>query len=134
MEAPAQIKLKLNTQPKGFLADGADVAFIDVEVLDKNGDRCPISNDLISFAVDGPATWLGGIAQGPNNYILSKNIPVENGVNRVMLQSLTKAGKIHISATAKGLQSAESTFDSQVVRVENGLSKLLPGTESGSPI
>ena len=129
---PTQIKLKLNTQPKGMLADGADVAFIDVEVLDKNGDRYPISNDMISFTVDGPATWLGGIAQGPNNYILSKNIPVENGVNRVMLQSLTKAGKIKITATAKGLQSAELTFESQSVKVENGLSKLLPGTNLAS--
>jgi beta-galactosidase len=129
---PTQLKLKLNTQPKGMLADGADVAFIDVEVLDKNGDRYPISNDIISFTVDGPATWLGGIAQGPNNYILSQNIPVENGVNRVMLQSLTKAGKIKITATAKGLQSAELTFESQSVKVENGLSKLLPGTNLAS--
>jgi beta-galactosidase len=129
---PAQIKLKLNTQPKGILADGADVALIDVEVLDKNGDRCPISNDIISFSIDGPATWLGGIAQGPNNYILSKNIPVENGINRVMLQSWTKAGKIKITATAKGLQSADLTFESQVVKVKNGLSKLLPGTDLAS--
>lgn len=129
---PAQIKLKLNTQPKGFLADGADVAFIDVEVLDKNGDRCPISNDMISFSVDGPATWLGGIAQGPNNYILSKDLPVENGVNRVLLQSWTKTGKIKITATAKGLQSAELTFESQPITVENGLSKLLPGTDLAS--
>ena len=129
---PASIKLKLNTQPKGILADGADVAFIDVEVVDKNGDRYPISNDMISFSVEGPATWLGGIAQGPNNYILSQNIPVENGINRVMLQSWTKAGKIKITATAKGLQPAELTFESQAVKVENGLSKLLPGTNLAS--
>ncbi|MFV8271221.1 glycoside hydrolase family 2 protein [Flavobacterium sp. GT2N3] len=129
---PASIKLKLNTQPKGILADGADVALIDVEVLDKNGRRCPISNDMISFAIDGPATWLGGITQGPENYILSKNIPVENGINRVMLQSLTKAGKIKITATAKGLKSVELSFESQAIKVQNGLSKLLPGINLAS--
>jgi hypothetical protein len=87
---------------------------------------------MISFDVDGPATWLGGIAQGPNNYILSKNILVENGINRIMLQSLTQAGKIHISAKAKGLQSADLTFESQPVTIQNGLSKLVPGTNLAS--
>jgi len=124
---PSEIKLKLHTQIQGILADGADVALIDVEVIDKNGNRCPISNDLISFSIDGPATWLGGIAQGPKNYILSKDIPVENGINRVMIQSLAKAGKIRITAKAKGLKSAALSFETKSVIVKNGLSEQLPG-------
>ena len=125
---PASVKLKLKTQPiKGILADGADVAPIDVEVLDKNGRRCPISDDMISFAIDILATWLKDIAQVRKNYILSKNISVENGNNRVMLQSSTKARKIKIMATTKGLKSAKLTFKSHHVKVQNGLSKLLPG-------
>ncbi|MBF4494778.1 DUF4982 domain-containing protein [Flavobacterium sp. MR2016-29] len=124
---PSEIRLKLNTHPQGLSADGADVALIEVEVVDKNGNRCPISNDLISFSMDGPATWLGGIAQGPKNYILSKEIPVENGINRVMIQSLAKAGKIKISAQAKGLKPAELTINSKAAEVTNGLSKQLPG-------
>ena len=48
------------------------------------------------------------------------------------MQSITKAGKIKITATAKGLQSAELTFESQAVKVENGLSKLLPGVNLAS--
>ncbi|KAF2511402.1 glycoside hydrolase family 2 protein [Flavobacterium zhairuonense] len=124
---PFQIKLKLNTQPQGMLADGADTALIDVEVIDKNGNRCPISNNMISFSLNGPATWLGGIAQGPKNYILSKEIPVENGVNRVMIQSLAKAGKITISTQSNGLKSAELSFETKSVIIENGLSKELPG-------
>jgi len=126
---PAAIQLKLITQPKGFLADGADVVLIDVEVTDQKGNRCPISNDMISFTVDGPATWLGGIAQGPKNYILSKNIPVENGINRVMLQSMINSGKIKISATAKGLKSAELTFESKSVKTQDGLSTAIPGVD-----
>ncbi|MWB94062.1 DUF4982 domain-containing protein [Flavobacterium sp. GA093] len=126
---PAEIKLKLTTAPKGLLADGADVALIEVEVVDKDGKRCPISNDLISFSIEGPATWLGGIAQGPKNYILSKDIPVENGVNRVMIQSLIKNGEITISAKAKGLKSAQLSFESQSITTENGLSKVVPGID-----
>jgi len=124
---PVAIQLKLRTQPEGMLADGADVALIDVEVTDKNGNRCPISNDLITFDIDGPANWLGGIAQGPKNYILSKKIPVENGINRVMIQSLAKAGKIKITAQAKGLKAAELTVETKPVTVTNGIAKDIPG-------
>jgi beta-galactosidase len=125
-DEPAAIQLKLRTQPAGMLADGNDVALIDVEVVDKNGNRCPISNDLITFTLNGPASWLGGIAQGPKNYILSKEIPVENGINRVMIQSLAKAGKIKITASAKGLKETEITFETKPVTVTNGISKELP--------
>jgi hypothetical protein len=45
---------------------------------------------------------------------------------------LTKAGKIKITATAKGLKSAALTFESQAVKVANGLSKLLPGINLAS--
>ncbi|MCR4033875.1 MULTISPECIES: glycoside hydrolase family 2 protein [Flavobacterium] len=127
VDEPSQIKLKLITQPQGMLADGADTALIEVEVLDKNGNRCPISNNMISFTTNGPLTWLGGIAQGPKNYILSKEIPVENGVNRVMIQSLAKAGKITISAQSNGLKSAELSFETKTVNTINGLSEELPG-------
>ncbi|MEP7094714.1 MAG: DUF4982 domain-containing protein, partial [Flavobacterium sp.] len=129
---PADIKLKLITQSKGFLADGADVALIDVEVVDKNGNRCPISNDMISFSAEGPVTWLGGIAQGLKNYILSTTLPVENGVNRVILQSMIKSGKIKISAQAKGLKSAELTFESKAIKTQNGLSNNVPGANLAS--
>lgn len=131
-EEPSQIRLKLNTKPNGMIADGADVALIDVEVLDKNGNRCPISNNLISFSIDGPATWLGGIAQGPKNYILSKQIPVENGINRIMIQSLPKAGTIKISAKAEGLESTEITIQTKAIKVVNGLSDLMPNTDTTS--
>ena len=47
--------------------------------------------------------WGGGIAQGPDNFILSKTLPVENGVNRVIIRSTTKAGKVTFRATAEGL-------------------------------
>ncbi|WP_035651066.1 sugar-binding domain-containing protein [Flavobacterium sp. ASV13] len=124
---PSQIKLKLITQPQGMIADGADTALIDVEVIDKDGNRCPISNNMISFSVSGPATWLGGIAQGPKNYILSKEIPVENGINRVLIQSLAKAGKITISAQSNSLKSAELSFETKDVNSVNGLSEELPG-------
>ena len=59
----------------------------------------PTALNMIKFTIDGPAEWRGGMAQGPDNYILSKNLPVENGVNRVLIRSTTTAGMITIKAT-----------------------------------
>jgi beta-galactosidase len=123
---PVALKLTTIQNPTGFKADGVDVALVQVEVVDKNGQRCPIALNLIKFEIDGPAEWRGGIAQGPNNYILSKEIPVEGGVNRVLIRSTTTPGNINIVAKAAGLLSARSTLTTLPVEVKNGLSLQLP--------
>lgn len=131
---PFAIKLTPRTNPNGMLADGADVALIEVEVVDENGLRCPVNNEMIEFSLSGNATWLGGIAQGPDNYILSKNLPVENGVNRVMIQSTTKSGAITVRAKSKDLKEVKIVLNTHAVSVENGLSKQLPGADLPSNV
>lgn len=124
--APFEVKLTPHTSPNGFLANGADVALVDVEVVDKNGNRCPIDNSLVEFSLNGNAIWLGGIAQGPDNYILSKTLPVENGINRIMIRSGLKADNISLSAKSKGIKSAKITLKTLPFKSENGLSTQLP--------
>lgn len=124
---PVALKLTAIKNPTGFKADGADLSLIQVEAVDKNGQRNPIALNLIKFEINGPAEWRGGIAQGPDNYILSKEIPVEGGVNRVLVRSTTTAGKISITAKAEGLTAATLTLETLPVKVVNGLSAQLPG-------
>ena len=93
------------------------MALIDVEVVDKDGNRCPTALNMINFDLTGPAEWRGGIAQGPENYILSKSLPVEGGVNRVLLRSTTKAGKIVLGERAAGLKSAADRIDLKTIRL-----------------
>ncbi|MBV9468967.1 MAG: discoidin domain-containing protein, partial [Abitibacteriaceae bacterium] len=76
----------------------------------------------------GPAQWRGGIAQGPDNYILSKSLPVEGGINRVLLRALPQAGKIVLTATSEGLKSAAIEIASHPVSITDGLSIALPNT------
>ncbi|HQU85961.1 MAG TPA: DUF4982 domain-containing protein [Pyrinomonadaceae bacterium] len=120
------IKLTPRVSPNGFTADGNDIALVDTEVVDKNGNRNPIALNLIKFELLGEAEWRGGIAQGEGNYILSKTLPVENGINRVLLRSTRKAGKFILKASADGLKSAEITFESKFFQSTNGLSKTIP--------
>lgn len=122
---PYALRMKSFQSPDGLIANGADLALVEFEVTDKDGNRCPTSNDMVSFKLDGPAEWRGGIAQGKDNFILSKELPVECGVNRVLIRTLTKGGKITISATSKGLQPASVTLTSKAVNQRNGLSEYI---------
>lgn len=123
---PAKLKLSAISNPTGFKADGADLALIQVEVVDKNGNRCPTALNTISFTLDGPCEWRGGIAQGPGNYILSKKIPVEGGINRVFVRAGKTAGKITIKATSDGLMSDSLSLSTIAIEAINGLTESLP--------
>ena len=126
---PEQIKLSVIQSPHGWKADGADMILLQVEVTDKEGRRHPLANDLIHFEVEGPAEWRGGIAQGVDNYILAKDLPVECGVNRALIRSLTQAGTIRITAKGEGLKPAEVTLTTLPFETQNGLSKYIPSNE-----
>ena len=123
---PASLKLTAIQNPEGFHADGADMALIQVEVVDKDGKRCPLDNRTVQFTLNGHAEWRGGIAQGENNHILDTNLPVECGINRALIRSTTTAGKVTLTAQAKGLLSASLTLETVPVKVTGGLSTYLP--------
>lgn len=126
---PAAIRLTPHTRPGGLRADGADVALVDVEVVDATLHRCPTALNLINFWISGPGEWRGGIAQGPDNYVLSRILPVENGVNRVIIRSTPRAGKILLSAGSEGLKPVTVEIVSQPVQANEmpdaGLSSYL---------
>lgn len=130
---PEKITLKLMTAPDGFKADGADLALIEIEVVDKEGRRCPLDNTMINFTLEGEGEWRGGIAHGKGgNYVLEKQLPVEAGVNRVLIRSTRKAGTITLTAKAEGLKTASVRFISKAVPIQNGLSTYISGEHQPS--
>jgi hypothetical protein len=134
---PAAIKLTPRTGPKGLKADGADLALVDVEVVDAQGNRCPTALNLIKFDLQGPAEWRGGIAQSPDrpdNFILSKELPVECGINRVMLRSTPQAGRIMLRASADGLKPAAAELSSSAFPTADGLAGTLPDVGLAAPL
>lgn len=123
---PHHLKLTLMHGPGGLFADGADLAMLQVEVVDVNGDRCPLANNMVRFDLQGPAEWRGGIAQATDNYVLAKELPVECGITRVLIRSTEQAGKIVVKAKVSGLSSEEVSLTSNSVEVKGGLSKFFP--------
>ncbi len=129
---PVALRLTQIERPTDFLANGQDLAMVEVEVIDQEGNRCPTALDMIHFNLNGPAEWRGGIAKGPGNFILYKDIPVEGGVNRVLIRSTTQAGRITLEAAATGLKTATLTFRSRPFATQDGLTSILP--DEGLPI
>ena len=60
---PHHLKLTAIENPTGWKADGADVALVQIEVVDAEGRRCPLDNRLIRWSVKGPAEYRGGVAK-----------------------------------------------------------------------
>jgi beta-galactosidase len=120
------LKLTLRTGPQGLAADGADVALIDFEVVDADGNRCPIDEARVDFAVTGPVIWRGGFCSDKLNSTNNLFLDTECGINRVAIRSTRTPGTITVTATRPGLQAATVTIDSKPVVVEDGLSKWMP--------
>ena len=143
---PAQLRLTAVENPEGMKADGADMALVEVEVLDKEGRRCPLDDRMIHFSIDGEGQWIGGIGTRNNkdyqrpdtvrrkglldttatknvsdNYVGSMDLPVECGVNRVLVRSTTNAGNIRLTASAEGLQPVSVDIKTSAVDAENYL-------------
>ena len=117
----ASLRLSLLTAPEGMVADGADMALVTFEIVDNEGRRCPLDNRVATFTLEGPAEWRGGIGKGDGNCVLSHTLPVECGINRAIIRSLTESGTIRLTAEAEGLIPQTIVWESKAVKTTYGL-------------
>ena len=115
---PSQIHLTLHTDTNGLKADGNDVAYVDIEVTDENGDICPLCYDKIDFEFSGDGVFLGGYNSGKFDFedkhesVIHKNyVYAECGTNRVLIRSTENVGKLKLKANMNGI-TAEIEFES----------------------
>ncbi len=106
--APAQIRL---TPDRSTLrADGDDLSFVLVEVLDKEGNLCPLADNLIQFSVSGPAE-IAGLDNGDPVSLASFQASegkVFYGKSMLILRTREGAkGEIKVLAKSKGLSPAD---------------------------
>jgi beta-galactosidase len=118
---PKQLKLTLHASPRGLQADGADVAFFDVETVDAQGRRCPTDEARVDFQLEGPAIWRGGYNSGEPHSVNNLWLDTECGINRVAVRSTLIPGKITLTASRAGLAPAKVEFASLPVEISNGL-------------
>jgi len=106
-------KMKLTPDRSVISADGKDLSFVMVEVLDKDNIVVPFADNLITFKVEGGAS-IAGVDNG--NQICMESFKSDNrkafhGVCLVVLKAGTKAGNATITASSDGLEKAETIID-----------------------
>ncbi|HWZ96005.1 MAG TPA: DUF4982 domain-containing protein [Opitutaceae bacterium] len=130
----AALRLTPITGPGGLHADGSDIALIDVEAVDKNGERCPTFQQRVDFSFTGPCIWRGGYNSGKLHSINNPYLDLECGINRVAVRSTLAAGPITISANCPGLTSGNVTIDSQPIELTDGFTTALPELPPTAPL
>ena len=65
--------------------------------------------------MEGPAEWIGGIGKDSHdtNCIRSKSLPLECGVNRVLLRSTGEEGIVRVNVTCDGMPASSITLDAK---------------------
>jgi hypothetical protein len=122
----SEIRLTVHTGPNGLRATGGDMALVDAEVVDSNGNRCPTANNTIDFDVSGPGEYRGGIGRGADNFVLSPSLPAHCGITRIIVRSTGTAGTITVNASSSGLASASVDITSNELNLSGGLTTELP--------
>ena len=89
-------------------ADGNDLSFVTVDVVDANGIIVPNAENLVNFQLDGPGLIAGVDNGNPVSHELFKTSQRKafHGKCLVVVQSGEKAGLIRLRATSEGLSEA----------------------------
>ena len=107
--APHHIELEVDRST--INADGRDLAFVTVKVVDKDGNLCPNAQHLIKYSVKGNGWYRAGASGDPTSLEMFHlpQMKVFNGMMTAIVQSTDEAGEITLTATAKGLKPAKIT-------------------------
>ncbi|MEI6491930.1 MAG: sugar-binding domain-containing protein [Verrucomicrobiota bacterium] len=123
---PANIKLTPVTGPGAFRADGADIAMINVEVVDEKGRRCSTDEGRIDFEPKGAGAFLGGYNSGIRFSKFKNYLNTEAGINRVFVRATRNPGDFTLTATRSGLPPATIKITSEPFGSKDGLTTVYP--------
>ncbi|HKY45236.1 MAG TPA: beta-galactosidase GalB [Pyrinomonadaceae bacterium] len=108
-------KIVLIPDREAIKADGTDLSFITVKVVDKNGTLVPFADNLIKFELTGPGS-IAGVDNG--NQISHESFKAHqrkafHGMALAIVQSKQRAGRIVLKATSDGLASASVVINAR---------------------
>ena len=113
--AGAPHHLELIPDRKIIEADGKDLSFVTVRIVDKEGNLCPGAGHLLNFKVKGTGTYRAGTNGDPACLDLFHlpQMHAFNGMMTAIVQSSDNAGKIVLEVTGKGLKKATLVIESR---------------------
>jgi beta-galactosidase len=102
--------LRLSADRAVIRADGDDLCYVQVDVVDAKGTICPHAAPVVTFRVEGPAALAGidnGDPLGMDSFADARH-PLFNGRAVAVLRSHAGvAGSVSLVASTPGLPAAE---------------------------
>lgn len=107
--------LRLTPDRKDINADGTDLSYVTVDVVDKDGNLCPWAENEISFTVEG-----SGFNAGVDNGSPTSLEPFKSdkrkafyGKALLIVQNNGNKGDIRVKASSPGLKDGDVTVMSK---------------------
>ena len=101
-------KIELTADRNAIKADGSDLSFITVKILDKDGNVVPDADNRVNFNIAGQGSIAGVDNGDPVNHdsFKANYRKAFHGMALAIVKAKDKAGNITFTATAEGLKSA----------------------------
>jgi len=104
--AGSPARIELSADRKMILADGRDLSFVTVRILDKNSNFCPLADNEVHFEIHGHG-FLRAVDNGSQTDHVSFQAAERkafNGLCLAVIQSEETPGRITLNASAEGLE------------------------------
>ena len=100
--------LVLTADRDRLAADGEDLSFINVKVVDKDGNLCPDATSKIKFKVKGAGVFRAAANGNPASLesFQKPEMKLFSGQLTAIVQTISKAGTIIFEASSPGIKSA----------------------------
>ena len=107
--------LKLTPDRKVINADGEDLCFVNVSVVDKDGNPVPVDNREIKVKVTGAGKFRAMANGDPTCLEMFHNPQMHlfNGQLTILVQSTSEPGNIKVEVTGKGLKNGFLSISSK---------------------
>lgn len=101
--------IELTTDYPTLKADGKDLAYVTLRIVDKDGNLCPTDGRLVNFKVKGAGKYRAS-ANGDPTCLDLFHLPrmhAFSGMLTVIVQSGEESGEIELQASAKGIKAGK---------------------------
>ncbi len=107
--------IRLTPDRATISADGQDLSFVQVEIVDKDGHLQPNADQLVTFSLTGPGTiaGLGNANLKSEEPYQGTQCHVFHGRALVVLRGSKEAGALKLKAEATGLASGQTEITSK---------------------
>lgn len=106
-------KMILEPDRRHIHADGKDLSFVTIKIVDKNGNLIPHADNLIHFKINGDG-FIAGMDNGDeidHESFKGDQHKAYNGLCLAVIQSNGKKGKITLTATSEGMPEVTTVIE-----------------------